>query len=40
MKPDELALTALALAVGIVAGFVGWTYLGPLIAGKTPAPSA
>jgi hypothetical protein len=40
MKADEVALVAVFLAAGMVVGFVGWTYLGPMIAGKTATPSA
>jgi hypothetical protein len=40
VKADELALTVVALAAGIVAGFVVWTYVGPMIAGTPAAPTA
>lgn len=31
MEVEEVALTAVWLAVGIVAGFVIWTYVGPML---------
>lgn len=34
VKADELAITVVALATGIVAGFVVWTYVGPMISGR------
>ena len=40
MKPDELAITVVALAAGIVAGFVVWTYVGPMLAGTPASPAA
>lgn len=36
MKADEVALTVLLVAGGIVVGFIGWTYLQPLIASQKP----
>jgi hypothetical protein len=40
MDNTDLALTAVALAAGIIAGFVLWTYVGPMIAGTAAAPTA
>lgn len=38
MDSTDLALIVVGLAGGIVAGFVIWTYVGPMIAGTaTPA---
>ena len=39
MKADELALTTLALATGIVVGFIAWTYIGPMLSGKPATPA-
>lgn len=39
MDSTELALVVVALAVGVVGGFVAWTYVSPMIAG-TPTPAA
>jgi len=37
MDNTDLAIVVLALAAGVILGFVGWTYVGPLVAG---APAA
>lgn len=39
MKAEELALTGVWLAVGIVAGFVVWTYVGPMLSGASTTPA-
>jgi hypothetical protein len=40
MKTDEVALVAVYLAAGMVAGFVIWTYVGPMLAGHPASPAA
>lgn len=35
MKMEEVGLIALLLAVGIVTGFVAWTYVGPKLSSLT-----
>lgn len=39
MDNTDLALIVVALAGGVIGGFVIWTYLAPMIAGA-PAPTA
>jgi hypothetical protein len=39
MDHTDLALTVVALAAGVVAGFVIWTYVGPMIAGAPATAS-
>lgn len=40
MKADEIAIIAVLMAAGIVAGFAIYTYVAPMIAGHTAQPSA
>jgi hypothetical protein len=40
MDNTDLALTAVALAAGIVGMFVIWTYISPMIAGKAAPTTA
>ena len=40
MDNTDLALTAVALAAGIIGMFVVWTYIGPMIAGTPAATTA
>jgi hypothetical protein len=40
MKPSELAMVALLIAGGIVIGFVGYTYVGPMLSGTPASPAA
>lgn len=40
MELEELALTVVALSAGVIAGFVLFTYVGPLLAGTPAAPAA
>jgi hypothetical protein len=39
MDATETALVLVLLATGVVAGFVVWTYVGPVIA-SSPTPTA
>jgi hypothetical protein len=39
MDNTDLVIVVAALAAGVIIGFVGWTYIGPLVAGA-PAAAA
>jgi predicted MFS family arabinose efflux permease len=39
MDNTDLALVVVALAAGVVGGFVVWTYVQPMIAGRTALPA-
>lgn len=40
MKADEVAIITVLLAAGVVAGFVVFTYVAPMLSGHAAAPAA
>jgi hypothetical protein len=40
MNTEELAICVVALAGGIVLGFVAWTYISPMISAGAPSLTA